>query len=208
MRSMMVLLALVALPAFAAGDTSIEGIQIGDTSKVLERLGQAVAIDKRGDIEFRKYKTAEGNDLSVTLKKDRVLFIENDWSQDDKSTKAPYDGWVFGKTSLNEVRSRFGSNGFTYEKIAFPKTGAGLVTFNCYELPGNQPTVLVVVTKLLPKPGITASNIGNHFKLDAVIIADPTFLDEIWGNDKKYDPAYKQESIAMKNITSRSRPTR
>jgi hypothetical protein len=189
-------LLLLSVSVSVSAETSIEGVKIGDGPSSLEKLSLTLTNSEKNEgAEIRKYKTKTGNELSITVQKDKVVYIEYDWSQDEESSKTPYDGFIFGKTALTEVRSRFGNNGFTHKRTAFVKSGNGLVTFNCYELVDSSSTIFVVVSKVVPKAGINAANIADHFKLDALILADPAYLDEIWGKEKAYDSAYKKYSF-------------
>ncbi len=151
--------------------------------------------EKNGDTQIRKYKTKDGNEISITVQHGKVVYIEYDWLEEKKSTKTHFNGFVFGKTTLSDLRTRFGNNGFTYTSTAFVESGNGLIAFNCYELINSTSNILVFVTKVILNPEINELNIGDHFKLYALILANQTYLDEIWGKEKIYDPAYKKISL-------------
>ncbi|MCL2310668.1 MAG: hypothetical protein FWC42_10480 [Proteobacteria bacterium] len=178
-------------------EASIEGIKIGDGSSVLEKLPLAVIVSERsGDTETKKYKAMGRSELSVTTQKGKVVYIEYDWLSDKKSTKTPFNGFVFGKTTLRDIRKRFGNNGFAYKQNLTADTDDnGLALFNCYELTDSTPTIFVAVSKITQKTGASTANIADRAKLDALILADPAYLDEIWGKEKIYDTAYKKISL-------------
>jgi hypothetical protein len=129
---------IISLPTLAA--SSIDGIKIGDNLAAIEAQHLSMVVsNKISDGEMRKYKTKDGNDLSITIINNKVVYIEKDWSQDLKSNKTLFSGFVFGKTSLSDIRTKFGTNGFTYKSIVITKKGDNLITFNCYELNDKRP---------------------------------------------------------------------
>lgn len=105
---------------------------------------------------------------------------------------------TFGKTTLKEIRKMYGSNGFSYAEHMMFQVPDGIVTFNAFELTRTPAIIVVFITKLsnesrkeidsLPEEQQVIDAIAQHFKLDAVAVADESYLDEIWGKHKLYDP--------------------
>ena len=143
-----------------------------------------------------KYRTENGNDFSVTVEKGKVVFMENDWLQDAKGTQPLLPGFTFGKTSLKEIRQKFGTNGFTHINAGSMQTDTHLIMLNCFELDTPNNEILVTITKIaLDTENITEDNVAENLKLDALIVADKDYLDVIWGKEKTYDPNNKKVKL-------------
>ncbi len=68
--------------------------------------------DTDHDITFTKWLFDNGNNLSVTSTPDKkITFIEADWGGNSAASKSDFPGLTYGKTTLAELRERFGSNG-------------------------------------------------------------------------------------------------
>jgi len=167
----------------------MEGISIGDASSVCNRIKLDVVAKEQ---DMVKYKTANGNDFSLTFENGKVVYMENDWLQNDKSRKPLYSDFTFGQTSLKDIRNKFGTNGFTYKSRGAFTTETDLIEFNCFEFdsPGNE--VLVIITKVALNASVTEKNVAEQLKLDAIIIADKNYLDNTWGKEKVFDKTYKK----------------
>jgi hypothetical protein len=168
------------------------GIKINDSQTVLKKIKLKVLAKEDGAI---KYLTKNGNEFSITMENGKVVYLEEDWSHKLTSSQSSFPNLIFGKTSLNKIRSIFGSNGFFYNNQYGNKTGTELMMFNCFEFNSSNNEVLVIITKIALKNKATEDNIGDKLKLDAIIIADKNYLDEIWGNDKEFEPDYKKINI-------------
>jgi hypothetical protein len=53
----------------------------------------------------------------------------------------------------------------------------------------------VTITKIAINEEVTESNVANKLTLDALILADKTYLDKIWGKEKTYDAKRKKVSL-------------
>jgi len=151
-----------------------------------------------GKIKMTKWRLASGNELSVTYdsEQDRILYAELDWDFKPGSVDSGIAGLRFGASTLEHVRKKFNSNGFSYVKHMMFQTENGLVTFNAFELK-RTPSIVVVFVSLLrntsslgphPSDKRLSNEIGKLFTLVAAVVADESYLDEIWGNNKIYDP--------------------
>ncbi|CAN5209545.1 hypothetical protein BH10PSE19_BH10PSE19_22180 [soil metagenome] len=168
-------------------DISMLGIKIGDAKNVLADIRLTV-VDKERDMI--KYTTDNGNDFSVTMQNGKVVFMENDWLQNKKATKPLFSNFIFGKTSLADTRAQFGTNGFVHKNRGMFKTETAVILFNCFEFDSPNHEVLVTITKVPLSAKPTDNNIATLAMLDALIIADGNYLNEIWGAEKSYDANY------------------
>jgi hypothetical protein len=180
-------------------DISMNGVSIHDSETKLETIKlEVVASQKDKKSSTIKYKTENGNDLSVTTKNGEVVFLENDWLQAVEGNKPLLSQFTFGETSLKDIRAAFGTNGFSYKKNEAFTTANNLIEFNCFELDSPNNEILVIVTKLdilSNISDITEENVAERLKLDAIIIADNEYLEKLWGSQKSYDPNYKKVKL-------------
>ena len=174
-------------------DFSMLGIKINDAELSLDKLKvKVIASDNSGKTLINKYKTENGNDFSITVKKRKVVYLENDWLQASSGRTPLITNFIFGETSLKDIRKAFGTNGFTYTERYFIKTETHLIMFNCFDLDSHNNEVLVVITKISLKTKVTDENVAEKLKLDAIILSDSKYLDDLWGKKKLYDTNYKK----------------
>ena len=195
-------IALIVLILPKASGQSISGIHVGDSRTAVEGLKlKSTAKENQGSTEATKYKLANGNELSVTLdtQKNRVVYIEVDWNKNPEGAASDFPGLKFGLSTLEDIRKVDGSNGFSYQTTAMGESNGNLITFNAYRIE-NKPGIAVVfvtvlnIAELRKKIGnreSTQADVPGNLKLDALILADESYLDEIWGKEKSYDPANK-----------------
>jgi hypothetical protein len=181
---------LLVCCSFAPVNTNVSmlGIRINDPASALKKITlKAIAKEQN----MTRYRTANGNDFSVTIETDKVVYLENDWLP--TGGKEPLlTGFTFGKTTLKEIRNKFGTNGFTYTQRDAFTTEKDLVEFNCFEFDSPNNEVLVCVTTMPLTVKATKENLAEHLKLAAIILADKKYLEEIWGKEKLVDPKYKK----------------
>ncbi|GGG23185.1 hypothetical protein [Christiangramia forsetii] len=170
------------------------GIELYDTRESVEELNLPIVGEEP---EIIKYRTKNGNELSVTFENDKVVYMENDWLLKDDGSEPLFTNFIFGKTSIAEIRNEFGTNGFTYSNRLVSNTNTHLVTFNCFEFDTNKNEVLVTITGITieEKDQVNENNISEKLKLLAIIIADRKYLDEIWGKEKVFDGDYKKINL-------------
>lgn len=174
---------------YTANDISMAGLKIHDSKKTLESI-KLELIAQDGDMT--KYRTENGNDLSITTVKDKIVYMENDWLQDAKGKQPLFSDFVFGETTLKDIRKKFDTNGFTYKNQSVIKTETHLIMFNCFEFDSKSNEVLVTITKLSLDQEVTVEKVATSLKLDALIIAEKSYLDKLWGKEKAYDTNYKK----------------
>ena len=178
------------------------GIRIGEQASVLKKLNlEPIARDRMGSLDTAKYRLANGNDLSVTYETPagRIVYLECDWNRNQEGAATDFPGFQFGTTTLEKIRLTNGSNGFSYKSNAMNRAGGVLFTFNAYTIKDKQGLVVVFVTSLniaeLRKrrdnnePG--SEDVARSLTLEAVILAEETYLDQIWGKEKVYDKEAK-----------------
>jgi hypothetical protein len=182
---------IILLLILPLGSISMLGIELYDTRESVESLDLPIIGEESGIV---KYRTKNGNDLSVTFENDKVVYMENDWLLSAGGSKPLFTDFIFGKTSIADIRNKFGTNGFTYSNRLFSSTNTHLVTFNCFEFDTNKNEVLVTITGIAieEKDQVNENNISEKLKLLAIIIADKKYLDKIWGEEKAFDKNYKK----------------
>jgi hypothetical protein len=195
------ILSLWAICALAGPQPStapnLGGLKLGDSEDALKQV--ALPLKNKGDdapggpgTVAYKYLTANGNDLSVTFKDGKAVWIENDWNDSPDGDESLIKGLVFGKTNSMDIKALTGSNGYAHRGIAFHRIGDYLASFICYSLVDRPGTSLVVVS--YQSIGTSPDDIrkyGNQvFHLRSIILANDAYLDLLWGKDTIEDPAY------------------
>jgi hypothetical protein len=176
---------------------TLRGLTVGEglvpalkTMPVTHNFGQV------GNDVAIKWSLPSGSSLSATASPDtgKILLLEEDWDTSAaKETVLP--GLTFGVTKLDDIRRRFGSNGLGFVSNAETSQAAGMIGVNCYEL-RHAAGVFVAFVTLLPVPTQTGnlqpSQIkSGHGVLVAIIVAQKSYLQEIWGTQILADPDYK-----------------
>ncbi len=176
----------------ASTDVSMAGLKINGPESSLKTIGLKETATGGG---LHKFQTANGNDLAVTIKAGKIVYLENDWAQGNAGTRPLITSFEFGKTSLKDIRSRFGCNGFSYKSRMYIKTPRDLVMCNCFELNTPNGEVLAVFTAIPVVAKVTEDNVATTAKLVGVLLARKDFLDESWGEQKLFDPAMKKVDV-------------
>jgi len=184
----------LCLPATAQ---TLRGLTVGEelvpalkTMPVTQNFGQV------GNDVAIKWSLPSGSSLSATASPDtgKILLLEEDW--DSNAAKDPVlPGLTFGVTKLDDIRHRFGSNGLGFVSNAESLQAAGMIGVNCYEL-RHAPGVFVAFVTLLPVRTQTGNLQPDQIKsgngvLVALIVAQKSYLQEIWGTQILADPNYK-----------------
>ena len=182
---------------------SIDGIKVGDKSSDAVRDHSPFSSSpppRTGPPDAfltLRWTQPGGNSISFTTSPEdgRIVFIESDWSGNSANAATDVPGLSFGSSKLADIREKFGSNGFGYKTNAMRSSGQELVSINCYQFTANQNLILALVTTLSiadvptvsgkPKPDT------GQGKLVAVMLADQTYLQGIWGSDRIFDPKYQ-----------------
>jgi hypothetical protein len=183
-------------PSFISADVAMQGIHIHDSDSKLEAIKiEVVASDFTIKTPMIKYRTTNGNDLSVTTKKGKVVYMENDWLHEQSGNQPLVSDLIFGQTSLREIRTKFGFNGYVHKRHSYMKTKRDLVMFNCFELSTPKDVIFVTITAMPLDAEVTEETVADHLKLEALVLSDKKFLDEIWGAEKAYDATHVKVSL-------------
>ncbi len=190
---------LLALAPNPCSAQVLSGIEIGDDLTSLNgRLGGPASIRQTtGPVTIQKWTMSDHNDLSITAytRTRTVAHIENGWEGSPSGTRADFGGFRYGGTSLGDIRTALGSNGFAFTHAMMQPVATGLAMFNCYGIRNNKALDVCFVT-LIPKTDTAAivrkqSSVGTSAHLVALILASDSYLGTIWGNAKSFDPAYE-----------------
>lgn len=190
MKLFLTAITLALLASFA--DISMLTIKIGSPESELKKIKLEEIAREDGIVKFR---IEDGNDFSVTTENGKVVFMENDWMQNPKSSKTLLPWFKFGITSLKDIREKFGTNGFIHKNASYIQTDTHLIMFNCFALDSANNEVLVTITKISMDSKPTEETIAENLKLEALIIADSKYLDRIWGEEKTFDTNYKKVKL-------------
>lgn len=194
-KALLLALALAA-PFTSAQAQSLSGIKVGDPPSVLEKLNlEPLATEEHGAMKVVKFKLPNGNELSVTSRENRIIYIENDWSLRPEGAATDISGFKFGLTTLEEIRRVNGSNGFNWKSTLMQRVEDRIVTFNAYHIKGKPNQAAVFVTGVsvahAKKTMSDSSEMAKFLKLEAIILAEEDYLDELWGEEKLYDKDVK-----------------
>ncbi len=185
MRLALALLTILAGPVAAQdfrGVTLDEPIP--DTAP--EPLGSEVA----HPFAYSLWQFEDGLSMSATRDAEigEVLYLEM-WRSDGTGQQpTPIEGLTFGETTRGDLHARFGSEGIVFEgRGRFAEAGPMAVYFISYEIEGLD----TVVSFVTVQPLATASeDVADASVLDAVIMADGRYLDQIWGVNRGRLPGY------------------
>jgi hypothetical protein len=195
-----VVIAASVLSGTSAQAQSLSGIRVG------EEASSASTIDARrlpsksvAPHEARRWKLPDGNRLSVAADPEtkKIVYAEKTWGGGVNGKSADFPGFVYGQTTLADIRAHAQNNGFAFKEHLIGVRPDGLALFNAYEIEGAPGVVVTFVTKLSKKDderlrtGKANVDINRAARLDAIILADAGYLDTLWGDAKLRDKAYK-----------------
>lgn len=184
--------------AAGAQAQSIFGFEVGGDFRTQAKTHpQPSDVGEAGPYAVVRWNLAGGDQVSVTSSAatGKIVFIESDWGENAADAATDIPGLTFGTTTLADIRSRFGSNGFGFKSNVVNVIDKNIVSFNCYQVGGDGDQVAVFVTTLPMSSvpivdGEPAPKLGEG-RLDSVILASLAYLKEIWGEDRISDPGYR-----------------
>ena len=185
----------LCLPARAQ---TLHGLTIGESLiPALKRMPRTQNFSQVGDHVAIKWSLSDNVSLSATASPDtgKIVFLEEDWNATSAANDLPLPGLAFGTVTLGDIRHRFGSNGIGFASNAETLREGSLTGINCYELQHVPGVLVAFVTRLLPPEprkmrAPNAIDTGNGV-LVSFMIAQKTYLQEIWGNKLLFDPHYR-----------------
>lgn len=192
---MRLLIAMIMLSlglTLVKNDISMYGIKINDSSSILDSITLNVeGKEIRDKYSMIRYRTENGNDFSLTSSEGKIVYMENDWLQNKVNRQPLLTDFIFGSTTLEEIYDTFETKGFVYNNNDSFNTGTEIISFNCFMVESSNNEILVLVTKIPLSDSNNENNLDMEMKLDAIILSNVFYLDEIWGEEKRFSEDYK-----------------
>ena len=161
---------------------SLSGIKVGDEISSTSRLDARPLPSKSGDPhEERRWKLPDGNRLSVAADPgtQKIVYAETKWGGGAHGKPADFPGFVYGETTLADIRAHAQNNGFAFKEHLIDVRPDGLALFNAYEVEGSarprrdirhQSCRRGIDERL--RNGKANVDINRAARLDAIILAD------------------------------------
>jgi hypothetical protein len=157
---------------------SLSGIKVGDEISSASRLDArplpAKSVDPQKE---RRWKLSNGNRLAVAADPgtQKIVYAETKWGGGAHGKPADFPGFVYGETTLADIRAHAQNNGFAFKEHLIEVRPGGLALFNAYEAEGAPGVVVTFVTRLSMKDherlrnGKANVDINRAARLDAII---------------------------------------
>ncbi len=187
-------LSLLCMPAAAQ---TLHGLTVGEALlPALKRMPKTQNIGPAGHYAAIKWPLPGGDSFSATAAPDtgKIVLLEEDRDPASATYDVPAPGLILGATTLADIRRRFGSNGIGFASNAESLQAGALIGINCYELRHAPGVFVAFVTRLVPPrhkdraPTHIDTGAG---VLVSIIVAEKSYLEEIWGDDLLFDHHYK-----------------
>jgi hypothetical protein len=203
-RYAMIVITLALTPLSDIRAQSLSGVGIGSDKSALNQLGVSPTSSQAlGPHTAVKFALPGGNSLSATFLRasGKIVYVETDWGGQGAGAYSDFEGFKFGETTLDDVRTRFGHNGLMFgERPAVTIMDDGtLALLNSYEIAGRS-EIATFVTSISPAEmeALQATNgstklaelVGPRAKLTSLILAEREYADTIWGANKTFDAGY------------------
>jgi hypothetical protein len=172
---------------FQETELAMMGVKIYDPKKVLDKIELTETATEKNR---NTYRLIDGNNFSITLDNGKVVMLENDWMHKQKCTKPLISKFVFGKTTLTDIKKEFGTNGFGYFENFSKTSEADVVNITCFNVQSQGEEVLVVITRAPFRASVTR-DIESYQMLESIILADKKYLDKLWGKKRAYEEHIK-----------------
>jgi hypothetical protein len=179
---------------------SLSGIKVGEEIASVSKINAKPLPSKSvAPHEEQRWKLPDGNKLSVAADPEtkRIVYAEKKWSGGTTGRPADFPGFIYGETTLADIRAHAQNNGFAFKERLIDVRPDGLALFNAYEVEGTPGVVVTFVTKLSKmdeerlRTGNANVDLNRAARLDSIILADAGYLDTIWGDGKLRDKGYK-----------------
>jgi Caspase domain len=163
---------------------TLEGVALGASLNALkERFGPPALSSMLEQLEVSGWALDSGDYLSVTTRAAEVHFVEYDWGGQSAPSVPIFDKFVFGKSTLAEIREHYGYNGFFFmDRSPYQTDPDGVATLNSYPIGGG---FVTFVTKISASDDQVASNKNfDEARLVAIILASNSYAGAYWGEAK------------------------
>jgi hypothetical protein len=198
MAATTLLIALVQPNALRA--QALMGLRVGDTASKLSKFGPVSGEDKYKGMDLFKWVLPNRNMLTATVDAEgEIVYLESDWGGKSDDTGCDLAGLKFGVTTLADLETRLGSNGFSFRtRPRSRQTDDGVMLLNSYEV-GN--VVITFYTRIsgqdYAKVQAAGANPGGAVtgaefaKLEGISMANAAYAKSEWGT-RVPNPAYKK----------------
>jgi hypothetical protein len=175
-------------------------ISVGDTPSKLSKFGPVSGEDKYKGMDLFKWVLPNHNMLTATVDREgEIVYLESDWGGKSDDTGCDLAGLKFGVTTLADLVTRLGSNGFSFRsRPRSRQTDDGVVLLNSYEV---ENVVVTFYTRISgadnakvqageANPGGAATGAG-YARLEGISMANAAYAKSEWGA-RVPNPAYKK----------------
>jgi clan AA aspartic protease (TIGR02281 family) len=185
--------AALACSIGTAHSQTLSGIRVGDDSLVVTgRIGFApTTMERSGPFTIAKWVLGDRNTLHVAARVSdgKIVYIECDWGGD--AAYSDFPGFHFGKTTLRDIHAKLG--GAEDEWYTQQRDGSILLKTS-YEVDTADRVIVAFGTKIpsstvRTRAHLKSSEVESIAVLDAIILAEPEYLLDIWGPRAR--PAHK-----------------
>jgi hypothetical protein len=173
---------------------SILGIRVGDDREKFQAIrSPPTVVDHPGSFTVSAWDLSNGNTLSATTSKSgTIVYVELDWGGRESGAQSDFPGFTFGRTTLADIRQKFGSNGMGFKnRPSSTKAEGGIALLNSYEVGS---VIVTFVTKIqnidFPVIQTNPSALSKTATLDALILSESDYARINWG-EAAYDTSYK-----------------
>jgi hypothetical protein len=180
------------LHGLTVGEALIPALKQMPTTQNFGRVGNYVAI---------KWTLSNGNSFSATASPvtGKIVLLEEDQDPASASHESLLPGLTLGATTLGDIRRRFGSNGIGFAANAETIQAGALIGINCYELRSIPGVFVAFVTRLsvsgqMGEAAPARISTGNGV-LVSIIVAEKTYLQELWGTQLLFDSRYQRIDV-------------
>jgi hypothetical protein len=121
----------------SAQTQSLSGIKVGEEISSATKLAARPLPSKSvAPHEERRWKLPDGNRLSIAADPEtkRIVYAEKKWSGGATGRPADFPGFVYGETTLADIRAHAQNNGFAFKERLIDVRPDGLALFNAYEV--------------------------------------------------------------------------
>ena len=186
-------LMMLAWPCLVVA-AELGGVTLGADKSSLAALGaKPAAEEQREDQNIVRFSREGQPDLSVTwlTSTQSIVFIELDWAAGSVPAATGIRDFQFGATTLADIRTVLGSNGFGYKNVSVMQNDDGsLALLNCYDIAGETDHVIVFITVIATENAtseLAPADVGEFAKLSSIIVSKKAYLSSLWGNETVSD---------------------